>query len=450
MCSHAPRLAVGLLLVAMVSGCKIVQATLDLPGHAFRAITRTTKHQGGAADPVLLQQRLLRFADEFSTHLIVAVENLRRATNAPAPAEILRWKIEFNTDITSIVSGPNAIANLLDMTIFVTVTRLSFEEHWQPKVFGEAGLPMLESCRKAETEIWRLAATVLKPKQQAELRNSIEAWHKQNPTPESVREARAVGFSTKIAESIPIETELKGVFSMLTVDPFASIDPAVREAVRSRMFAERTLYVMQKMPILLRWQTELMGLELVEIPTVQRVITSSAQIISSVERFAAVAQKLPEQISVERKEIFKALGSQENFTPLVQELRQTFMAGSQLSMSLNTLLKTYDAMINSRSNSQPFRIQDYTEALEQLESTAHRLTELFTTLDEVIGSTNLTRLSAHAGSLVEQTRSSKQRVLNSAFWRGVLLIFVVLLAALIYRFLSTRLGRANRSKTTSP
>ena len=79
------------------------------------------------------------------------------------------------------------------MTIFVTVTRVALEEHWQPKVFGESALPMLESCRNAETEIWRLAGTVLKPEQQAELRRGIEAWHRQNPLPESLVAARA-GF----------------------------------------------------------------------------------------------------------------------------------------------------------------------------------------------------------------------------------------------------------------
>ena len=92
------------------------------------------------------------------------------------------------------------------MTVFVTVTRVALEEYWQPKVFGESALPMLESCRNAETEIWQLAGTVLKPEQQAELRQAIEAWRQQNPQPEKVLAARALGFASQVAQANQAKT----------------------------------------------------------------------------------------------------------------------------------------------------------------------------------------------------------------------------------------------------
>ena len=128
---------------------------------------RRTRH---IVDPVEVQQTLLRFADEYSMRMIGGVDNLRRGTNALTRAEALEAKIAIGTETWSIASGPNAVADLLDMTVFVTVTRMALEEHWQPKVFGESAQPMLEYSRSAETEIWRLAGTVLTPQQQAELR----------------------------------------------------------------------------------------------------------------------------------------------------------------------------------------------------------------------------------------------------------------------------------------
>ena len=94
-------------------------------------------------DPVEVQQKLLRFADEFFDAMILGVDKLRRGTNAPDPAEVLQWKIMLGTETCSIASGPNAVADLLDMTVFVTVTRAALEEYWQPKVFGESAQPML-------------------------------------------------------------------------------------------------------------------------------------------------------------------------------------------------------------------------------------------------------------------------------------------------------------------
>ena len=136
------------------------------------------------------------------------------------------------------------------------------------------------------------------------------------------------------------------MFSLLQVDPLSGLDPAVREIAQTRLFAERALFVTQKMPMLLRWQTELLSVNAVEMPAVQQLVTNSTQIAASVERFARVAEQLPGQVSTEREEILKALQSQESkLTPLVNEVRQTLTAGSQMSTSLNTTLTTFDALM---------------------------------------------------------------------------------------------------------
>ena len=100
--------------------------------------------------------------------MTLGADKLRHGTNAPDPAEILKWKISLSSQTCSIASGPNEIANLLDMIVFVTVTRMSLEDYWEPKVFGDSVLPMLESSRNAEKVIWRFAATVLTLEQQTE------------------------------------------------------------------------------------------------------------------------------------------------------------------------------------------------------------------------------------------------------------------------------------------
>jgi len=459
----APRrcLVLALLLLSFTTGCRIIETAADVPGQTVRAVTPGKKDKR-SVDPVVVQETLLRFADEFSTRLVLGVEKIRQNTNALSPAEVLQWKLALSTEITTIASGPNAAANLLDMTIFVTVTRMALEEHWQPKVFGEAARPMLESCRNAETEIWRLAGMVLTSEQQAELRRAIEAWHTANPQPESVLAARALGFATQVAQANPADTAKPGsVFGLLKVDPLAGMDPAVREIAQTRLFAERALYVTQKMPMLLRWQTELLSVNAVEMPAVQQLVTNSTQITSSVERFAAVAEQLPRQVSTEREEILKALESQEQkLTPLVNEVRQVLTAGTQMSASLNTTLTTFDGVMKRfgvgesnaasppKTNAEPFRIQDYTQTAAQLEATAGQLTKLLVTLDQTIGSTNLARLSAQVSPVIQQAETGGRELVNYAFWKGVLFVLVLLVAALIYRLLVARL--TPRSKVASP
>ena len=455
---HWLLLTLILLLAGLGMGCRLVQTATDMPGQAVRAVTpgKKDKHP---VDPVEVQQTLLRFADEFSTRMIIGIEKLRRGTNAPDLSEILQWKIALGTETCSIASGPNALANLLDMTVFVTVTRVALEEHWQPKVFGESARPMLESCRNAETEIWQLAGKVLRPEQQAELRAAIETWRRQNPLPESVLAARALAFASQVAQASQADTAKPGsVFNLLKLDPLSGLDPATREIAQTRLFAERALYVTQKMPMLLRWQMELLSVNAAELPAVRQLVTNSTQIAASVERFASVAEKLPGQVSTEREEILKALQSQEkNLTPLVNEVRQTLLAGSQMSTSLNTTLTTFDAVMkrfgvgetNSTrppsTNAEPFRIQDYTQTAAQLEAAARQLTELLVTLDRTIGSTNLLQLSAQVGPVVQQAQTGGKEIVDYAFWKGILLVAIMLAAALIYRLLSARLTAKSRS-----
>ena len=87
----------------------------------------------------------------------------------------------------------------------------------------------------------------------------------------------------------------------------------------------------------------------------------------------------------------------------------------------------------------PFRIQDYTQSAAQIEATAGRLTEFLGMLDRTMSSSNLTQFSAQVGRVVQQAQAGGKEVVDYAFWKGILLVVIVLVAALIYRFLVTRL-----------
>lgn len=447
------------LFALMGTSCRMVQTATNMPGKAVRTIT-PGKKDALAADPVEVQQTLLRFADEFAMRMTMGVEKMQHSPGPMTAAEALRWKIALGTEINAIVSGPNAMANLLDMTVFVTATRAALEAHWRPRVFGDSALPLLEASRQAETNIWHLAARVLKPAQQSELREAIEQWHQDNPVPESVIAARAVGFAAKVAPTKTADAaKPDSVFNLLGLDPLSGLDPATREIAQTRLLAERALHVAQRMPMLLRWQAELLAVNTADLPVVQQLTTNSTELTASVDRFARVAEQLPRQISTEREEILKALQSQEKgLATLAAEFRQTLVAGSQMSTSLNTTLTTFDGLMqrfgvgetNATSppatNAEPFRIQDYTRAAAQLEASARQLTELLRAVDSTAGSTNLARLTAQVTPVVQQAQAGGKELVDHAFRRAVLFVAIasgiVLGAALLYRVVGRRLAPA--------
>ena len=65
-----------LLLLTLVTGCRLLQKAANVPGQAVHAVTPGNKDKH-VADPVEVQQQLLRFADEYSMRMIIGVDNLR-------------------------------------------------------------------------------------------------------------------------------------------------------------------------------------------------------------------------------------------------------------------------------------------------------------------------------------------------------------------------------------
>jgi hypothetical protein len=188
---------------------------------------------------------------------------------------------------------------------------------------------------------------------------------------------------------------------------------------------------------------------------VQQLVSNSTQIAASVDRFAALAEKLPGQLSAEREAIARDLQAQEkNLTPLVDQVRLTLAEGTQMSTSLNTTIGTFDGLMKRfgvgesshagppDTNSQPFQILDYAQTASHMESMARQLTELIRAVDQTLGDTNLARLSAQVSPVVVQAQASGKQVVDYAFWKAVLAIGIALIAALIYRFISPRLSKA--------
>src|SRR5262249_12585844 len=151
-----------------------------------------------AYDPVLLQQRLLRFADDFSSSLVVAIESLPAPTNSAEAIAELRLKLNCVNSVQTVATGPNELMNLADMFVLVTLTRALIEEQWLPGAYGQSAQPMLEACRHGETNITAIALTVVSPQQLEELRAAIAKWRPRHPDLRSALFTRALGLEVEI------------------------------------------------------------------------------------------------------------------------------------------------------------------------------------------------------------------------------------------------------------
>lgn len=436
-----------LVLGCICSGCTLIKSTLKLPDKAIQTIL-ASNGVGVTIDPVELQSQLTRFSDHYLDAMNSAAGMLRKDNDERLDRRtLLRRRIAVTNDVLAIATGPNAYANLLDMIILVSLN-LKNAEYWMPKRYGYSAKPLLSAAQDSEKEIWRIAETALKKERIEELRIGIKAWREQHLDGRTPRDFGSLDFVTEIAKIHKTnEPNKSSVFNLLMIDPFAGLDPATRELADTRLFAERGLFLARHMPTLLRLETELLALQTAEMPQIENLLLSISQLSASAERFSQVSERFPSILGNELEHIVQALDSQRpGLISLAAQSEQALSAGKLMSEATNATLKTFQDTVkqlqdsSSGSNSEPFRIGDYTATAAQINITAEHLTKLLEAFDDTISQERLDVLSERMSLLNKQAQASGKEVVDYAFKKllllGLILItlssVMVLVTSLIY------------------
>jgi hypothetical protein len=431
------------------NGCRVVKQTAGLPVNAVEAVVPGTKSK--QPDPAALQTEVLRFADSFGGQTSVALDEYARRVNTPeAQIEALRWKLALGSSVLGIATGPNPTANILDFVSLATLLRLSLEER-APKVVPRGAFdPWLDTSRDLETNAWKLAAEFLTADQQSQLHAAIEQWRGQNPAVSDTFFARPQELASAIRASGEKQSQSGSVFSLVGLDPMSGLDPAVREVTRTRLFAERALYAAERMPFLLRWQTQLLTDEVLDQKQITNALASAERLSRAADSVSQTAAQLPKDISEERKAILDALQAQEGkLRDLSGQVGQMLTDGQNMSTSLNTTLITFTALMKlfgvgqpsttpPDTNSPPFNILDYAKTADEVGKMAQQLDLLIKDASGTVQTPALDKRLAELNALAARTRADAKSVLNHAFLLAVGLLVVAFGLALAYR----RAGRA--------
>lgn len=444
------------VLVGCLAGCSLVQSTVTLPFRAVKAVL-----PGGAetepVDPVDLQEDMLRFADNFVNSTSRAAELLERDGHPINRKELLTIKVALASDAYGLAAGSNALANMVSLVVLTSGARWRVHDYWLPKIYGKSAEPMLKTLEAREENIWAIARRVLKPQMLAELRQAVEQWRKSARDPEGELEAFAsnslVNEVTKGINKAKQSSSASSVFSLLDIDPLAGLDPATRELTETRLFAERALFIGQRMPQLLEWQIELLAMRSTAAPQVAELISGTTQLAAAGDRISRTAEQLPGLITAEREKLVGALKTEQHgLGELSRNFGQTFTEGGRMAANTGEALKTFKGILTqldsqpSDPNSPPFEIKDYATTAQEINRMSLRLTELLKTFQVTLDPVNLAKLSAAAETLTRNTQERGQAMVNYAFRMGLLLValstLIVLAGGLLYRWLGAKIRTA--------
>ena len=412
-----------------------------------------------------LEAEIMRFSDRYAGRMATEMFRIQKQDKK----RDLRW---FTTGwiknsriaVVDIAIGPNAVENLLDMLVLTALTRHSVEAYWAPTFLGEElGQGLVEASRTLEADIWEGAEIVLTPDQLEDMRALIAEWIEQNPDDINFWEARFGGFSGQRAAELEQVQQSGGLLG--------EVAQTRQTAEQMQQFGERVLYYMQRAPLITRQEAQLAVYDLISQPEFAGLFDSTLRLTQTADRFATVAETLPEQqfavisqlmdrvdeqravaieqVSValtEQREAFleDLLAEEKRVRGILADLRATIEAGQALADSINTTVTTVNAMTarfetDGKEPAKPFNIDDYKQLVGDASMTVREMRELVNSTDQFLLSPGWEQRAPMAQAVFEQVdREMDQLVfrvflLQAAF---IVLLFVLLLA---YRYTLSRM-----------
>lgn len=417
--------------LVLAGGCRL------LPKKSASSAQKPPASQPSLA---IAQAQIMAFADQYATIMAQQLDDFVAKVNTPqARRQALFRKIEQVNAAFSIATGHSPLVNLLDLVVLVTLNRSAQEEYWV-KVYGQAALPLLDTLKQQEADVWLFAGERLTPHQLQQLRDLIQAWRRKNPGQYYISHVRFTQFAAVMAKEQKATAPSDGgsIFSLLALDPLAGLEPAVRQLEETHYLAERALYYGERLPTLLRWQVELMLFEAAQTPEVQQLTSVSERLTRTAEQLPgllaqqreAAIQQVFDGIARERSNTLASLAFQEQqATNLMANLRTTLVAGMMTADALENVASTSDALLERLQNIRPIDIKEYAAAASEVSTAASQLNALANSTDQSLG----------------RAVSRGKELLTYMLILAVIFVLVVLAALLLYRWLAQLLLAQGRN-----
>jgi len=378
-----------------------------------------------------LEDHVRRFADRYFTRVTLTVNEFGKATDSDELRALMHnWKTVSQASIVDIAIGQNAVTNLLDMMVITRLSRLVVESYWIPEEFGEElGAPFRQTYLDLEQDIWTVADDVLTPTQQDELRQLIDDWYAENPDQIYPWYVRLSDFSGQRAASLAAVEQTGGLLSEVA---------RAREAAEEiQAFGERVLFYLQRAPMITTNEFESSVASSLQQPQIEAMVANTDRFISSVEKFVALIDELPDEQLAAIDQAMDRVGQERQ--ALMQDFSQAEPGIRAVLTDVRPVVESIEHIVQlaktPKPGAKPFDITQYTELVREAEGTARELSLLLEALREVAADEQ--GLKALVGELV----AAEQVIARQTFWYLLALIAAFFVMLLIYRVVASRVVR---------
>ncbi|UCG75813.1 MAG: hypothetical protein JSV95_00310 [Gemmatimonadota bacterium] len=291
---------------------------------------------------VELKLRVYGYAEEFSGDVEEAADRIIAATDDPRIVrQALRWKINILSATQVAAFALDPLIGLLDMWVLAVQMRDFFQAGSGRAVFAEHQSIAVETARDLERRINELAASISVSGEISDWQRDVEEYAAARPLTgmHFVRETATREF----AEFLRDETGGLSVLGDLSI--------------QVGDLSERLKYYAATLPAQIRWQSELLLLDVTEDGAVEDFLNDVASVNASAERLAILGDSIPTLVDEQAKAAIAALSDnlaaslrevdRQRLATLVELSRERIAVMEQLSAERIAVMEQLAAILDS-------------------------------------------------------------------------------------------------------
>ncbi|MFP4028034.1 MAG: hypothetical protein ACLFWL_09610 [Candidatus Brocadiia bacterium] len=415
------------------------------------------KEKKKATDPVQLQQELNLFASTALADIAGTASEIASATEKRRIREqSLRWKIDAAEKINESIAQSDVRRSFLAMWLVLAREHHSLKDGQKSDLFGDHQKMAVNLLERQLQQVEKLGGTHFAPEMIDAARDDIRKL-----ASKSMDAPGSASSSMSGLHSVPGDIGRLLTIPLMPFQAFSDTPTAISQlAVSTDSFST----VAGNLPRRLRWEMELLLLEMESLESVTEFRDSLQRSVRTLERFSTWVEHLPQELRQEVREVIAALErNQPQLHAMLTEARQAAtevneglgkaqVTSDRVSRLATELSATADAWQKTVSALQRLLgdWREYKDSLPPAQPDKEKTTvadylalakETNETLTQARGLLHDVRQADQNQRTVSRLSVEATNLMNALVMRLALLIGLVLVAVVAGRFIWVRIGR---------
>lgn len=388
-----------------------------------------------------LREALLQFASRFESTLIATANTIAAGTTDVAiQRRTLRWKLGMTPAITEAAfqSEPEAayvalltLATSLDEYLRTGSGRNVFED--QQSIATDASGELLAAAIDVGNRF-------LDAKQLERVTREVEALVREQPIRGEFVAEKAQSLVNASATSPIIDW-----VTAIPMSPFRALQGVDHGAQAIHEFndtAKQMARVADSMPRMMRWNLQLLALDLSQQGNIEASVESFGTLAESAESLSRTAESLPTML---HELLSEAERTGRGLEPLAGSLERSATAVAEAGEAWRGLVAELSKPPADPSKpSRPFDIREWQQTAAEVQSAAAELRGLLDSAGALAGSDALAGSLAELADRVERIEAGSQALVDRAAWRVLQLMLAFFGLLFAYRFAAHALDARSR------